>query len=41
MGAHAVMGPGAICYCMDCIAIGDYAVSVSYNPLTLPPNYTV
>lgn len=26
MGAHAVMGPGVICYCMDRIVIGDYAI---------------
>lgn len=26
MGAHAVMGPGVICYCMDRITIGDYAI---------------
>lgn len=26
MGRHAVMGPGVICYCMDRIRIGDYAI---------------
>lgn len=26
MGAHAVMGPGVICYCMDRIKIDDYAI---------------
>ncbi|MCE7030845.1 putative colanic acid biosynthesis acetyltransferase [Jiella avicenniae] len=26
MGAHAVMGPGVICYCMGRITIDDYAV---------------
>ncbi len=26
MGEHAVLGPGVICYCMDRITIGDYAI---------------
>ncbi len=26
MGAHAVLGPGVICYCMDRVVIGDYAI---------------
>lgn len=26
MGEHAVIGPGVICYCMDRITIGDYAI---------------
>jgi putative colanic acid biosynthesis acetyltransferase WcaF len=25
MGAHSVIGPGAVCYCMDRVVIGDYA----------------
>ena len=26
LGAHAVLGPGVMCYCMDRITIGDYAI---------------
>ncbi|MBE7731995.1 LbetaH domain-containing protein [Devosia faecipullorum] len=26
MGAHSVMGPGVICYCMDRLFVGDYAI---------------